>query len=63
MTLEPKLRVGFWEDIWLEDSPLAQQYPTLYSIAERKEVSIAQVISQSPLNIAFRGALIGNNWT
>jgi hypothetical protein len=25
--------VKFWEDIWMEDLPLSQQYPALYNIA------------------------------
>jgi hypothetical protein len=39
---------------------LAQQYPSLYTIAQRKQVSVASVLSQTPLNIGFRHALSGN---
>jgi hypothetical protein len=50
----------FWEDTWLGNLPLAQQYPSLYIIAQRKQVSVALVLSQTPLNIGFRQALSGN---
>jgi hypothetical protein len=50
----------FWEDTWLGNLPLAQQYPSLYTIAQTKQVSVALVLSQTPLNIGFRQALSGN---
>jgi hypothetical protein len=43
----------FWEDIWLGKTSLAQQYPSLYNIAHHKNVTVAQVLGQSPLNITF----------
>jgi hypothetical protein len=55
----------FWEDTWLGSSPLAQQYPSLYNIVQQKQVSVATVLSQSPINIGFRQALSGtraNRW-
>ena len=52
----------FWEDTWLGDSPLAVQYPSLYRIAQRCEVSVATVFQSIPLNIHFRRALAGNRW-
>jgi hypothetical protein len=54
--------VHFWEYIWLGDSSLANQYPSLYNIAQRKNVLVANVLSQSPLNIEFRRVLNGNKW-
>ena len=51
----------FWEDVWLGTSPLAEQYPSLYNIAQRKQVSVANVMSQTPpLNLRFRRALTGD---
>ena len=38
------------------DKPLSRQYPTLYNIAQRKEVSVASIMSHNPLNIGFRRA-------
>jgi hypothetical protein len=43
----------FWEDPWLGDKPLAQQYPSLYNIMQQKQVSVANVL-HNPLNISFR---------
>jgi hypothetical protein len=52
----------FWEDIWLGDTSLAQQYPALYNIVQRKNVLVATVLAQNPLNIAFRRAFNENKW-
>jgi hypothetical protein len=52
----------FWEDSWLGDKPLAQQYPSLYNIVQRKQVSVANVLSHNPLNISFRRTLSDNRW-
>jgi hypothetical protein len=35
----------FWEDTWMGNLPLAQQYRSLYTIAQRKQVSVASVLS------------------
>jgi hypothetical protein len=32
--------VRFWEDTWLGDSPLANQYPSLFNIVQRKNVTV-----------------------
>jgi len=29
-------QVRFWEDIWLGNSPLREQYPQLYNIVRKK---------------------------
>jgi hypothetical protein len=55
-------QVRFWEDIWLGDAPLASQYPSLYNIVRRKNVLVADVLSNTPLNIEFRRTLTGNKW-
>jgi len=58
--------VRFWEDTWLGLSPLAQQYPALYSIVQHKHVTVANVLStvplNVPLNIGFKRQLTGNKW-
>ena len=51
--------VRFWEDIWLGNASLREQYPALYAIARDKSNTIAQVLSSSPPNIWFRRDLIG----
>jgi hypothetical protein len=53
----------FWEDTWLEKLSLAQQYPSLYNIMHHKNVTVAHVVAQTPLNISFRTPLMGNKWT
>jgi hypothetical protein len=52
----------FWEDTWLGNKSLAHQYPSLYSIVQRKQVSIANMLSSNPLNISFRRTLMDNHW-
>lgn len=52
----------FWEDTWLGDKPLSDQYPTLYNIVHHKHVTIANVMNSTPLNIGFRRTLLGNKW-
>jgi hypothetical protein len=51
------LDTRFWEDTWLGNKSLAQQYPSLYNIVQRKQVSVANVLNQNPLNISFRQTL------
>jgi hypothetical protein len=52
----------FWEDTWLGNKPLADQYPSLYSIVHRKQVTVENVLNHSPLNIMFRRTLTDNRW-
>jgi hypothetical protein len=56
------LTTRFWEDCWLGDAPLAQQYPSLYSIANRKQVSVADTLANRPLHVTFRRILTPNKW-
>jgi hypothetical protein len=43
-------------------APLALQYPLLYNIVQRKDVSVADVLSHNPLNVVFRWTLTENKW-
>jgi hypothetical protein len=52
----------FWEDQWLRKDPLMVKFPNLYKIVRNKNVSVAQVLSTTPLNVSFRCALVGDNW-
>jgi hypothetical protein len=52
----------FWEDTWLGNRPLADQYPSLYSIVRNKNVTVAATITTTPLNIGFRRSLTGHRW-
>jgi hypothetical protein len=53
---------SFWGDKWLGDVPLSQQYPSLFSIVERKQVSVADVLENRPLHVTFRRTLTPNKW-
>jgi hypothetical protein len=56
------MNTRFWEDTWLGDKPPGDQYPSLYSIVHRKQVSVANVLNQAPLNISFRCTLSDGRW-
>jgi hypothetical protein len=51
--------IRFWEDSWLGNLPLKDQYPALYSMAHNKSDTIAEVLNTSPPNVTFRQDLIG----
>jgi hypothetical protein len=51
-------QIHFWEDSWLGNSPLREQYPALYSIVHRKSDTIAIVMTTSPPDVTFRRDLI-----
>jgi hypothetical protein len=51
----------FWVDNWLGNKPLKDRFPALFNIVRRKQDSVAQVISLSPLNISFRRNLVRVN--
>jgi hypothetical protein len=53
--------IHFWEDRWLGNFTLSQQYPSLYAITHQRNVSVTSVFSTIPLNIAFQRGLVGNN--
>jgi len=51
----------FWENVWIDQQPLMRKF----RIVRKKEVSIASVLSSTPLNISFRTGLVGerlNEW-
>ena len=51
----------FWEDKWLENSALKDQYPNLFNLVHRKHVTVHKVLIRYPLNVSFRRHLMGNN--
>jgi hypothetical protein len=53
------LEIRFWEDKWLGNATLREQYPALYSIVRHKGDTIAEVMETSPPNVAFRRDLSG----
>jgi hypothetical protein len=52
----------FWEDLWVGNESLMKSFPSLYNIARKKNVTVAQVLSTVPLNISFRRVVVGENW-
>jgi hypothetical protein len=52
----------FWEDTWLGQTPLADQYPSLYSIVRRRNVLVSDVLANNPLNVEFRRILSDVKW-
>jgi hypothetical protein len=53
--------IRFWEDRWLGNYTLHQQYPSLYAITRKKNISVSCVFSRIPLNITFHRGLVVNN--
>jgi hypothetical protein len=49
-----------WEDVWLGNNSLANPYPILYNIVRNKNVLVADVLNQSPLNVQFNRVLVGD---
>jgi hypothetical protein len=39
-SIKDESQIRFWEDSWLGNRPLSEQYPTLYSIGRRKSDTI-----------------------
>jgi hypothetical protein len=54
--------IRFWEDVWLGELPLAHQYPSLYNIIQHKNVLVSTILTQTPLNIAFRRTFNEHKW-
>jgi hypothetical protein len=51
--------IRFWEDKWLGNATLREQYPALYSIVHHKGDTIAKVMETSPPSVAFRRDFFG----
>jgi len=51
--------VRFWEDTWLGNKPLREQYPGLYSIVRNKFATIAEVLTDAQPTIIWRWLLGG----
>jgi hypothetical protein len=51
-------QIRFWVDNWLGNKPLKDRFLVLFNIVRRKQDSVAQVRSSSPLNISFRQNLV-----
>jgi hypothetical protein len=58
-SIKDGLGIRFWEDKWLGNATLREQYLTLYSIVHHKGDIITKVMETSPPNVAFRRDLSG----
>ena len=53
------LEIRFWEDKWLGNTPLKDQYPALYNIVRHKSDTLATVMQSSPPVVTFGRDLVG----
>jgi hypothetical protein len=51
--------IRFWEDTWLGNASLCEQYSALYSIVHHKGDTIVKVMETSPPVVTFRRDLSG----
>uniref|UniRef100_A0ACD5YIW8 Uncharacterized protein n=1 Tax=Avena sativa TaxID=4498 RepID=A0ACD5YIW8_AVESA len=51
-------QIRFWEDKWLGQTSLSEQYTVLYSIIKHKGDTISIVMEDYPPNVSFRRSLI-----
>ena len=58
-SIKDGLEIRFWEDKWLGNATLREQYPALYNIMRYKGDTIATVMESFPPNVTFRRDLIG----
>ena len=54
-------QVRFWKDVWLSAQALKDYFPNVYNIVRKKSVTVKDVLSLAPLNVAFRRSLVGVN--
>ena len=50
----------FWEDKWLGNSAVIDQYPNLFNLVHRKHATVHTVLNGDPLNVSFRRHLTGS---
>ena len=53
--------IRFWEDTWLGNEPLKNQYSALYNIVRKKSALVSSALCSIPLNVSFRRSLVANN--
>jgi hypothetical protein len=51
--------IRFWEDKWLGNTTLREQYPALYNVVRHKSDTLAKVMESSPPNVTFRRSIVG----
>ena len=53
------LEIRFWEDKWLGNTPLKDQYPALYNIVRHKSDTLSKAMQSSPPIMTFTRDLVG----
>jgi hypothetical protein len=48
----------FWEDKWLNNTTLREQFPNFFNIVRNKTPLVAEVMSHVNLNLSFRRPII-----
>ena len=48
------LEIRFWEDKWMGNTTLREQFSALYNIVRHKSDTLASVMATSPPNVSFR---------
>ena len=51
-TIKDGPQIRFWEDVWLENKSLREQYPHLYNITRKKQDTVADILSTPIPNIS-----------
>jgi hypothetical protein len=49
----------FWKDKWITSRPLSEQFPNLFNIVRNKSALVADVFSDTNLNLSFRHTIVG----
>ena len=62
-TIKNGAQIRFWEDIWLGNRPLCQQYPQLYNMVRKKRDTVGEVLSTPSPNLSKRRDIIGQHLT
>ena len=56
-------QIRFWEDKWLGNHTLREQYPALFNIVRKKHATVASLFDRVHLNVSFRRTLTGHTLT
>jgi hypothetical protein len=54
--------IRLWEDTWLGETLLSEQYPMLYIVVCQRNILVAYVLANNPLSVEFRRILSDNKW-
>ncbi|GJQ93572.1 RNA-directed DNA polymerase, eukaryota [Tanacetum coccineum] len=49
-----RVNTSFWDDTWLNDTPLRQLFPWLYTLENRKQITVADKLKDTSLSGSFR---------